>query len=429
MKRFWLLALFVAGTLTAALSTPAFAAKSEEGTDASADQSQTMDDINSALGSMAAKMDEVESKIGSLKFFGDMRIRYAFITQNSSQTGVTISDQSMGRYRARFGASLTSGDFTGKIRIATGATNSPWSQNNTFDTAMVDPTVNIDTAEILWKPGFANGMLSFIAGKMDNPLTKTVITWDPDIQPEGALAEFKSGDFALRATYFELQNQFASGTTFGNMDLFMDNLQAEYGAKLGDDSTLGLMAGYEYIPNSTKIMSSGVSAALGKNPITGFTGVLDPGGVARDWNNVEAMVYLKHNLGDVPMKWYIHATDNLNGKNLPDSTSPTGYSSTFTNQYAFLVGVDIGANREPGEFAGTLLFAETDPNCQLPYLVDDDSGRTNTQYVFGSLSTLMAKGVTLKLSEWIAGHEYNALLGASKHDPAVISYLDCIVNL
>lgn len=437
MKRFWLLALLMAGTLTVALSSPAYAAKSDEGTDeSSTDQAQAMDDINSAMGSMSAHMNDIDKKL-KLTFSGDMRLRYAFINQAASVAGVTIGDSSRGRYRARFGAAMTSGDFTAKFRIATGSTASPWSQNNTFDTGMVDPSILIDTASITWDPSFANHMINVTAGKMANPLTKTSITWDPDIQPEGVALEVKKDALTFRATYFELQNLFASGTTFGNMDLFMDNLQLEYAAKFDNDTTLGVMAGYEYIPNSTLLMSSGVTTALGKNPITGFGGVLDPGGVARDWNNVEGMLYFKHKLGDVPMKWYLHITDNLNGMNLPTSSAPSGTYTTFSNQYAWLFGFDIGALANPGDFMGTIYAASLDSNCTLPYLTDDDPGETNRQYLFGALSALVDNGVTMKLSQWFVNREYYAdgnagaanALGGSSQNPELVTYVDCIVNL
>ncbi|HVZ81141.1 MAG TPA: putative porin [bacterium] len=415
MKRFWLLALLMAGMLALPLGSSASA--QDEGT--------SMDDINSALGSMSAHMNDIDKQL-KLKFFGDVRLRYAFIAQSSSTAGTTIADQSLGRYRARFGAAMTSGDFTGKIRIATGSNNSPWSQNNTFDTGMVTPFLTIDTAQIDWKPSFANGMLLVTAGKMGNPLTKSVITWDPDIQPEGALIQFQKSDFTLRATYFELVNQ-APVTINGvaqKWDFFMDNVQAEYDIKMDKDS-LGIMVGYEYIPNTTLLAANG----LGFGSTTVFTsGVTDPGGVYRDFNVVEGMLTFKSKLGDVPMKWTLHMTDNLNGMNLPIAGNV--YSSTFTNQYAWLLGVDFGQNKEVGEFAAGVFAAQVDPNAQLPTLVDDDSGRTNTQYLSGYCSTLLDPGVTLKLTQWVNGKEYYALIStASKHNPEFRTYLDCIVNL
>ncbi|HUO56866.1 MAG TPA: putative porin [bacterium] len=438
MKRFWLLALLAAGTLSVALGTPAFAAKSDEG--AAEDTGTSMDDVNSAMGSMTSHMNDIDKKL-HLNFSGDVRVRYAFICQSASQTGVTIGDSSRGRYRARFGVSKKLGDFTGKFRIATGSSAAPFSQNNTFDTAMANPSILIDTASLTWDPAFSNGVLSFTVGKMGNPLTKTSITWDPDIQPEGALMEIKKGDFALRATYFELQNLFASGTTFGNMDIFMDNVQAEIAAKFDTDTSLGLMAGFEYIPNGALLTSgaTGIGAVLGagKNPVTSYGGVVDNGpGVGRNWDIAEGMIYFKHKLGDVPMKWYGHFTDNLNGTNL--TALPVGtYSNTFTNQYAWLFGVDIGATKSAGDFAGSLYVASLDPNCNLPYLLDDDPGESNRQYVFGSLSFLAEDGVLLKLSEWAVQHEYYAIagvgsanaLGGSSQNPELVTYLDCILNL
>jgi hypothetical protein len=79
-----------------------------------------------------------------------------------------------------------------------------------------------------------------------------------------------------------------------------------------------------------------------------------------------------------------------------------------------------------------------DPNCTLPFLVDDDPGNTNRQYLFGSFSFLAEEGVTFKLSQWAVGREYYALkggsgsssaLGGSSQKPEFISFVDCIVNL
>jgi hypothetical protein len=432
MKRFWMLALLMAGMLALPLGSAAFA-KSSESMDNSSDDS-SMEDVNSALGTMSAHMNDIDKTLG-LKFFGDVRLRYAFICQGASQAGSTIADSSRGRYRARFGATKKLGDFTANFRIATGSTAGIFSQNNTFDTAMSNPGILIDTANIRWEPSFANGLFSITAGKMSNPLTRTAITFDPDIQPEGVALEVKKNDLTFRATYFELQNLYASGTTFGNVDLFMDNLQLEYNYKFDTDTVLGLLAGYEYIPNAAWLVVSGVNTTLGKNPITAFGGLADPFGAYRDWNNVEGMISFKHKLGDVPMKWYVHVTDNLNGVNLPQAGNV--YSPTFTNQYAWLAGVDIGATHGPGDFAGTIYIASLDPNATLPVLTDDDPGETNRQYIFGSLTLQVDNGVQMKLSEWAVNHEYYAVpgiggptaLGGSSSNPELVSYLDCILSM
>lgn len=57
MKRSWLLALLMAGSLVA-LNSPAFA----KGEDTSSDTQDAMEDVNSALGSMASRLSDVEKK-------------------------------------------------------------------------------------------------------------------------------------------------------------------------------------------------------------------------------------------------------------------------------------------------------------------------------------------------------------------------------
>jgi hypothetical protein len=100
--------------------------------------------------------------------------------------------------------------------------------------------------------------------------------------------------------------------------------------------------------------------------------------------------------------------------------------------------VDVGALKMPGDVMGTVYFATLDPNCTLPFLVDDDPGNTNRQYLFGSVSFMPEDGTTLKLSQWAVGREYYALkggsgsssaLGGSSQAPELVTYVDCIVNL
>src|SRR5258708_4729302 len=193
MKRFWLLALFVAGSL-AVLTAPAFA-KGEEGTD---DSSSAMDDVNSAMGSISSRVGDVEKVLG-LKFFGDVRTRFDWRTQTQSDPATIVTatgkyanaaqgpivDLTRGRYRVRLGAMKTMGDFKAAMRIASGATNNPNSENNTFDSGFTNPAINIDQAYITYTPGFLTGHMWLTAGKMPNPLTVSPISWDPDIVPEG----------------------------------------------------------------------------------------------------------------------------------------------------------------------------------------------------------------------------------------------------
>ena len=449
MKRFWLLALLMAGSLAMALVSPVFAAKmsSEDG---GSDSSDTMEDVNSALGSMSAKINEMDKQLG-LKFFGDIRLRYAFATQSVSSTTKqsqanggqnTIFDQGRGRYRARIGAMKTMGDVTGGLRLSTGATNNPNSENNTFDTGFTNPAINIDTAYLAYTPSWLEGHLKLQAGKFNNPLTKTPITWDPDIQPEGALVEISKDDFKARATYFDLINQ--AGKYYS--DEYMANFQLEQNVKIDNDTAVGLMVGYEYIPY-TQILENGSGAVTTTGLSTGVvlaTGPLaagnvnDPnnGGGIRDFQVGEAMLTFKHKVGDVPFKWTLHVTDNFDGGNLPvaPSGAVTGYTN-FSNQYAEWLGVEMGAMAKGG-FTGSLAVAQLDPNCQLANLTDDDPGNTNRQYAVGVLNYGLEDNVVLTYKQFVIYHEYyaylpasgNLSLGGTSNQPEFITFLDAMAS-
>ena len=451
MKRFWMTAFLMTG-LFAVLAAPV-AAKSSDENSSDESSSEAIEDVNSAMGNLSSRLADVEKKLG-LTFYGDVRARYAFIGQASSVAGVTILDSSRGRYRARLGVSKNFGDFSGNFRVATGATNNPNSENNTFDSAFENPAINIDTATVTYIPSALGGHVKLMAGKMVNPLTKTPISWDADIQPEGALLELSDNDLKLRATYFELANEAAKTVP----DQLMNNVQLEDMFKIDADTGVGLMAGYEYIPNATSLLttiSQSLAAPTAANLGFGMTNdgnILDAGNVMRNWNVVEGMLTFKHKVGSVPFKWTIHGTDNLNGKNLPNglgkasgaatlfgpTTGANGtYSSTFTNQYALWVGVDIGTVANKGDFAGTLAFATLDPNAQLAFLTDDDGGFTNRQYAFGALTYGLEDKVQLKVSQWLIGHEYYAYLGnpANNSSPGGAGrnleyqvFVDCIAN-
>jgi len=117
MKRFWMFVLLVAGSL-AVLTAPAVVmADDENGGDT---LESLREDMNTALGTQASRMSDIEKQLG-IKLMGDIRIRYAFKSQlnNSADKQGTISDQSYGRYRVRFGATKQFGDFLAGFRLTT----------------------------------------------------------------------------------------------------------------------------------------------------------------------------------------------------------------------------------------------------------------------------------------------------------------------
>ncbi len=458
MKRFWLMALLMAGSL-AVLTAPGFA-KTMDSSDSSADVDTSLDDINSAMGSMAVQMNDIKSKLG-LTIFGDVRARYAVWSQSQSNATAPapgiIADKAVGRYRARIGAKESFGDFSGGLRIATGGATNPNSQNNTYDAGFADPTVNIDLAYLTVEPTFLNKMVKLTVGKMGNPLVTTPMTWDPDINPEGAEVEFTKGDTKFRADYFDIANQAGKNPTTTNSgvgtDEYMANFQLEQTLKISD-ATAKLMVGYEYIPYANALaggtppgvyVGPGGALATSNTPF-GAGNIVNANGFLPDFMVGEAMIQVKHNIGDTPMQYTLHVIDNFNADNVPvnaptagtHTASLAGYTKLTTNLGWYLEAKAGDTN--PGDFLACLAASYVEPNAQLANLASDDANFTNTQYLFEQVGYGVEKNVSLLLSAWEIQRIYYAYYGAATNtmitavggntrNPLIQVYADCVLSL
>ncbi len=502
MKRSWLFALFLTGTL-AVLTAPA-SAKMDNGDsmDNSTQDSidNLRDDLNSAMGSQSARLAAIEKQLG-LKIFGDVRVRYNLRTQSQSNpssattrfaVGVpgTISDQAIGRYRARLGAKLASGDFSGGLRLATGSGNAN-SENNTFANGFQNPAMIIDLAYLTYTPTFTDGKLMLTVGKMGNPLMNTPMTWDPDIDPEGAaLAYDFGGDTKARITYFDLANPAGTTQTVTDSgtgsDEYMVNLQLEHLFKLDATNSVNLMLGYEYIPNGTALVGgtnpSGFTngyvnlptlALKGSNGPIGSGNFVDYGGVVPDFAIGEGMLTIKHaknamDNNDFPLALTIHLINNFDSFNMPNGYFATAYNSSaavttaaqqnaalgsknqgysnFTNQYGFYIEASAGDTAK-GDFLGKLAVSYVEPNAQLANLASDDANFTNTEYLFEQVGYGLEDNVVFLLSAWELQNVYNLYgppnnlltgngngaaagqLRGNSTSPELQLYADCVLSL
>ena len=462
MKRFWLFVLLMAGSL-AVLTSPAMA-KPEEGSDDSSGTS--LEDINSALGGMSAHMNEIDKKL-HLTIFGDVRGRYALWTQTQSDKNAppptTITDKGIGRYRARIGAKITRGDIAGGLRIATGGSANPNSENNTYANAFQQPAVDIDQAYLTYTPGFLNNVLKVTAGKMGNPLFFSPMTWDPDINPEGAALEISKSGLVFRADYFELVSNagaaqpvtnLPSGTvtnTGAGADEYMANFQLEENLKL-DPVDVKLLVGYEYIPNATALAGGNLAGIIigPKSPLTtsnkpvGVGNIWDVGKIIPDFQVLEGAIQVKHKIGDVPMVWTAHLIDNINSFKVPNGESltngpPAGSTyTTLSNELGGYLEVKAGDTNK-GNFLGCLAASYVEPNAQMANLASDDANFTNTEYLFEQVGYGLEENVSLLLSVWelqrIYYNYYGALnnsaitSGGTSRDPEFQIYMDCLLTL
>ncbi|MBN1942201.1 MAG: putative porin [Phycisphaerae bacterium] len=144
-----------------------------------------------------------------LKFYGDFRLRGEHQTfQGRRGGGNTIANPRIGerkdrnriRMRMRFGLTKTWWENQMEVgfRLASGDNGNPTSTNQTMDNDFSKKSVWIDLMYAKYKPKWAEG-LELAGGKLANPIkTRTMLTWDSDVNPEGIYLDYVApffGDF------------------------------------------------------------------------------------------------------------------------------------------------------------------------------------------------------------------------------------------
>ncbi|HKG13468.1 MAG TPA: putative porin [Pyrinomonadaceae bacterium] len=140
----------------------------------------------------------VAKQMGSMTFGGDMRFRYeSFYGQQnalaSAETpgafGNPLSTRQRLRMRARFSVAGKIGDeFEWGLRLATGSYADNISTNQTLTDFFNRKPFAVDQAFLTYKPKrlqTRHRAFQLQAGKFDTPWTRTELTWDNDISPEG----------------------------------------------------------------------------------------------------------------------------------------------------------------------------------------------------------------------------------------------------
>jgi hypothetical protein len=136
----------------------------------------------------------VTRQLGSIAFSGDLRFRYESFygqtnalpsSENPASVGNPLSTRQRLRLRARFGArGKISDEFEWGLRLATGAFADHISTNQTLTDFFTRKNFALDLAYLSYKPAALPGF-QVQAGKFETPWTRTEMTWDNDLNPEG----------------------------------------------------------------------------------------------------------------------------------------------------------------------------------------------------------------------------------------------------
>jgi len=284
--------------------------------------------------------------LGPVSFSGDIRLRAEPFFGGPSDESL---ERARARVRARFNALATLGSqFRAGFSLASGDINDPTTTNASLTGFYTRKPVGIDLAFIEYTPErFKN--LTLVGGKFRYPWYNTELTWDKDLNPEGAAETlgFKLDTPVLKKIAligFELPFAEVAGVASNDKRItqqitYGGQLQTQW--QLAPHVTLGAFSGY-YDYRGTDSIALALAKASSKNPQTPFVGLL-PLGVGN------------------PVPNSIYTTTATTIITVGGTAYPTGVSSITNAQFGSKFGlfdnlarldIDTGHARLPISFVG-----------------------------------------------------------------------------
>ena len=284
--------------------------------------------------------------LGPLSFSGDVRLRAEPFFGGPPDNSL---DRIRGRIRARFNATADLGEqFRSGISLATGDINDPVSTNQTITGFYTRKTIALDQAFVEFTPKQFKP-LTLTAGKFRYPWYNTELTWDKDLNPEGAAQTLA---FPLEIPVlkrialvgFELPYAEVARTAANDKRIFQ---HITYGGQLQTTwqilphVRLNAYAGF-YDWQGADVIALALARASSKNPQTPLTGLLPLNSSSTVQNSM-------------------YTTTANTVITIAGTSFPTGVSSVTNAQFASKFGlldtlarfdIDTGRARLPITFLG-----------------------------------------------------------------------------
>jgi Putative porin len=320
---------------------------------------------NVQAGSSDERIRNLERQIkglGPISFSGDVRARAEPFFGGPADHSL---DRARARIRARFNAVADLGSqFRAGITLASGDVNDPTSTNANMTGFYTRKAIALDQAFVEFNPKDFKP-LTLTAGKFRYPWFNTELTWDKDLNPEGAAESlgFKLDTPVLkRIAFVGFQLPFAeiAGTSTTDKRIAQ---QITYGGQvqtmwaLGPRVTLSAYSGF-YDFRGSDAIAVALARASSKNPQTPFTGLVP----LNSGNPVQNSTYTTT----------ATAIITVNG-----TTYPTGVSSVtnaqFASKFALFdniakIDINTGHERLPLSFIGDYV-QNTEACANLPNII------------------------------------------------------------
>ncbi len=219
--------------------------------------------------------------IGPLSFSGDLRLRAEPFFGGPADESM---ERTRARIRSRFNAIANLGtQFRAGFTLASGDINDPTSTNQTLGGFYTRKAVALDQAFVEFTPDSFK-YLTLVGGKFRYPWYNTELTWDKDLNPEGAAETlgFKLDTPVLKRIaligfqlpFAEVATTFTSNKNIVQQITYGGQLQTQW--QLGPRVTLNAYSGF-YDYRGADSIALALARANTKNPQTPLTGLLPLG--------------------------------------------------------------------------------------------------------------------------------------------------------
>jgi len=216
--------------------------------------------------------------LGPISFSGDVRVRAEPFFGGPSDQSL---DRMRGRFRSRFNAMADLGEqFRAVITLASGDINDPTSTNQTLGGFYTRKALALDQAFAEFTPKEFKA-LTLTGGKFRYPWYNTELTWDKDLNPEGAAQTLafnldtsvlkRIGLVGFELPFAEIAGTAPTDKRITQAITYGGQLQTTW--QLTPRATLSIYTGYYDVRGSDAIAQA-LARASGKNPQTPLTGLL-----------------------------------------------------------------------------------------------------------------------------------------------------------
>ena len=353
----------------------------------------------------------------NLTFFGDLRLRYQMDHYNGRRGTLSASgyanrqkDLNRIRFRLRFGFTKTWWDKQLEVgfRLASGNGPSTYdpdgstalSVNQTLTNMFSKKPIWIDLAYAKYKPKWAPGLV-MAGGKMSNPIkSRTWMTWAPDINPEGFVAQYVAPYWGnvkpyVTAGYWFLENVTTRGANADPAVTANDTTRSATMISLGTgvnweikkDMSLyfgGTMYMFQNY-NTTGVGSTGIDGSWVNNAgwadsdmqLLELTGRFDWEMLGLPW--------------EVVASWTHNFADNYNSDNALALNNAQGLHLSYNPQFdgasdAMLLGIKVGKNKKKGDWSAFYNYSYMEANSVAAGLTDATFGGPNRKgHIFGGM--------------------------------------------